>query len=541
MTLALTGFTPCLIFLGLTLKNAYDVRLNQTMAKNANGARVLALLLSERCNSAETLLRTAEHSGIGSGPGSAERARIRQMVTDNPSMAFAALCGPDGRVTAAYPAALIARTQASKARLLKEIGSSHSQHAFDLYRLPDAHKTPLLAAIIPIGRQARPYGYLLSFTRTTGVDAWFREIGARDRLGIALIKRGAGVLDVAGPIKVSEALADSRAVPPNLKRNQDGALVTPAVNKKDPNVLGYAVARVPGWVVQVTQPLSSAQAANYALFPLLVLLVVVCSVLLFLAALRFSQLYDRLESMQLTLVEQNRSLRGQDEAKSKFLANVSHDLWTPMASLEMSLTGLLDHKIQWTPEQVQQSLILAHYELTRLITRVRNLLEMARLEANADLEEMVPCDLQDIAGSALERLGPLLKNRPIYSDFPDEPLICLCRHAQMEIVIINLIDNALKYSPPGSPFSLRGGWHDDNVKLSLGDCGPGVQEQERERIFEPYYRAPKTRSKGGTGLGLAICKAILEGHGGKIWVEDSPSGGAEFWLEIPGLTKERLV
>jgi signal transduction histidine kinase len=292
--------------------------------------------------------------------------------------------------------------------------------------------------------------------------------------------------------------------------------------------------------VQAEMPSSAVPNVAILLFAPQALILIACFAGLLFAVWHYPDLYHRYEATRETLTTQNRELKELDHAKSEFLANVSHDLWTPLASMEMSLSGLLDPQINWRPEQVRERLHLANHELSQLINRVRNLLEMARLNANADMGQKEPCDLTDSVGSALERLSPLLQDRDVSTDFPAYPLMFMCRHAQFEIVFMNLLDNAIKYSPPGSPIFIHGERRGRDIIVTVRDCGIGVEPQSVDLIFQQFYRADRTNSKTGSGLGLAICKAVVELHGGVIGVRNPPGGGAEFWLSVPAMPKDRL-
>ncbi len=104
------------------------------------------------------------------------------------------------------------------------------------------------------------------------------------------------------------------------------------------------------------------------------------------------------------------------------------------------------------------------------------------------------------------------------------------------MVLLNILENAVKYSPPGTPLYLQGELRDSCAFVAVRDQGPGVNPGDEERAFEKFYRAPANYSTGGTGLGLAICKAIVEAHGGVIGVHNAPGGGAEFWFCLPALS-----
>jgi two-component system sensor histidine kinase KdpD len=251
-------------------------------------------------------------------------------------------------------------------------------------------------------------------------------------------------------------------------------------------------------------------------------------------------LYRQQVRLTREIILQNERLHEADRARSEFLANVSHDLRTPLASIKASVSALLEPAIRWDQETLREFLALVNEETDRLTARVRNLLDMGRIEGRALPMQKELCDLTDIVASALERMEPLTRGRAIDALFPAQPLPVEVDYAQIETVIINLLENAIKYSPPGSRLRLRGevaregGLPGENVALfALQDEGPGVSPGEEGQIFEKFYRSPVSASVGGTGLGLAICKAIVEAHGGAIGVRHATQRGAEFWFVLP--------
>ncbi|HEX6736949.1 MAG TPA: ATP-binding protein, partial [Vicinamibacteria bacterium] len=129
----------------------------------------------------------------------------------------------------------------------------------------------------------------------------------------------------------------------------------------------------------------------------------------------------------------------------------------------------------------------------------------------------------------VERAGPSRAAVSLPRGLPLVP----CDGALIEQVVVNLLENALKYSPPGTPIEVSGEESPHEVTVSVADRGPGVPAAEQERIFEKFYQAPAARRAGGVGLGLAICRAIAQAHGGRIWVEARPGGGAVFRLALP--------
>jgi two-component system sensor histidine kinase KdpD len=121
-------------------------------------------------------------------------------------------------------------------------------------------------------------------------------------------------------------------------------------------------------------------------------------------------------------------------------------------------------------------------------------------------------------------------------DLPPYPIIVECDQARIETVIVNLLENSMKYAPPGTELSISADARGGYALFKLIDEGPGVPAGKEDLIFEKFYRTPSTTAKGGTGLGLAICKAIIDRHKGKIGVSRGVEGGAEFWFSLPLVT-----
>lgn len=254
-----------------------------------------------------------------------------------------------------------------------------------------------------------------------------------------------------------------------------------------------------------------------------------------LVAWNIRHLYRREAAMTCRLILQNEELRRAGRMKSDFLANVSHDLRTPLTGLHLALSGLLDPVLRRDEEQAQEYLRTAIEEVDLLSARVGDLLEMSRLEAGAATLRKEPADITERVGTALARMQPLLFGIEITAEFPPEPLLVECDQRQMETVLANLLENAVKYTPPGAPLHLRGERQGDRVILWVRDRGPGIAPGDEGRVFEKFYRGVSASGAPGTGLGLAICKAILDAHGGLIGVQNAPEGGAAFWFSLAAL------
>lgn len=147
-----------------------------------------------------------------------------------------------------------------------------------------------------------------------------------------------------------------------------------------------------------------------------------------------------------------------------------------------------------------------------------------------------PTAIDELMESVVSRLQPLLDGREvdmrIGDDVPEVPIDVV----QIDQVFTNLIENAVKFTPPGSPISLVVVGNDQGVRVTVADRGPGIPKEDRTRIFEPFERAATTAS--GTGLGLAISNAIVIAHGGRMWVSNQPTGGAAFTFELPSTPSE---
>jgi two-component system sensor histidine kinase KdpD len=144
-----------------------------------------------------------------------------------------------------------------------------------------------------------------------------------------------------------------------------------------------------------------------------------------------------------------------------------------------------------------------------------------------------PSDIQELIGSSLEQVGTPLKNRQVKVEIsPKLPLVPL-DFVLFSRVLVNVIDNALKYSPPEKPIEIKARVSDQTLEISVADRGEGIPSEDLERIFDKFYRVQRPDNVSGTGLGLSICKGIVEAHGGSIRAEDRRGGGAIFTVRLP--------
>ncbi|NPA91212.1 MAG: GAF domain-containing protein [Chloroflexi bacterium] len=219
-----------------------------------------------------------------------------------------------------------------------------------------------------------------------------------------------------------------------------------------------------------------------------------------------------------------------DRAKSALLSAVSHELRTPLAGIKGYVSSLLAEDVEWDEATRREFLLIISQEADRLQRLVSNLLDMSRLEAGTLTIRQDVYHLGDIVARVLRTLNP--QEHPIQVDIPEDLPPVYVDAARVEVVLRNLLENALKYTPPGRPVRVRAFAEGDHVVVRVEDRGPGIPPEHRERIFDRFYRVPGVRA-GGAGLGLAICKGFVEAHGGRIWVEENPGGGAVFAFTLP--------
>jgi two-component system sensor histidine kinase KdpD len=221
-----------------------------------------------------------------------------------------------------------------------------------------------------------------------------------------------------------------------------------------------------------------------------------------------------------------------EQMRSSLLSAVSHDLRTPLASITGAASSLLTHKNQMDPATQQELLESIAQEAHRLSRLVNNLLEMTRLESGAVEVSRGWHSMEEIVGAALNRLESALRSRPVRVDMPAELPLVSVDDVLLEQVFINLLENAVKYTPDGSEILVSATVDGDKVIVEVADQGRGFTPGDEMRVFEKFYRGPAQGARGA-GLGLAICRAIVTAHGGTIKAENRAEGGALIRIVIP--------
>ena len=222
-----------------------------------------------------------------------------------------------------------------------------------------------------------------------------------------------------------------------------------------------------------------------------------------------------------------------DRMKSALLSTVSHELRTPLATIKGYASTLLAEDVAWDEASQREFLQTISQETDRLAALVKNLLDMSRIEAGLLDIRREPREVNELVQRAARGMQPALAGRLQLALAENLPLLPLDA-PRLETAVRNLLENALKYSPPHTPIELRTQLEEDSIIITVRDYGPGVPENLRAKLFDRFYRADNslTRRIGGVGLGLAIVKGFVEAHGGRVWVK-SARPGAIFGITLP--------
>ena len=227
-----------------------------------------------------------------------------------------------------------------------------------------------------------------------------------------------------------------------------------------------------------------------------------------------------------------------NKIRRDFVANVSHELKTPATSLKL-LAESLEETLDEDPVQARLFAAQLKKETGRLANLITDLLDLARLESQEPADYPALVDVRGVLMSVLARMRRVARKKDItlqwkrfgraaeYTVYGDE--------TQLASMFTNLVDNAVKYTPPGGRVEVVGGSEGSEIIISISDTGIGIPEGKISRIFERFYRVDKARSKatGGTGLGLSIVRHVAQNHGGRVTVESTPNEGSTFTVSLP--------
>jgi two-component system sensor histidine kinase KdpD len=260
-------------------------------------------------------------------------------------------------------------------------------------------------------------------------------------------------------------------------------------------------------------------------------------VIMLFVAVVISHLMERRRRAAVLTVEVQRAQLEVDRERLRnaLLSSVSHDLKTPLAVVKGAASAVLEGGDDLAPERRREYLETISEEASRLNRLVRNLLDMTSLEAGALRARTEWQPLEEVVGVALSRLNEQLQRRPVRIEIAPDASLVPFDAVLIEQVLVNLIENACRYTPGGGALGIRAAAVEGAVEVEVNDAGPGVPPGEEERVFEKFRRAA-SQTPGGMGLGLTICRGIVEVHGGRIWCQNRPGGGASFRFRLPRST-----
>jgi two-component system sensor histidine kinase KdpD len=228
-----------------------------------------------------------------------------------------------------------------------------------------------------------------------------------------------------------------------------------------------------------------------------------------------------------------RATRESDRLKSTLVSSVSHELKTPLAAVTARLTGLLGEQGPIGADRLREELTAATEDLTRLDSSIRDLVDVSRLESDAWRPKLDTYELSEVLGTVANRVPVAQRSRVLFDIPPDLPPLRM-DFAQIARAISNLVENGLAYTPAPEPVRVGARILGSDLIVWVEDRGPGVAEEEKEQVFEKFYRGTASGvAPAGTGLGLAIVREIVRSHGGRVWVEDASPSGARFVLSLP--------
>jgi two-component system phosphate regulon sensor histidine kinase PhoR len=239
----------------------------------------------------------------------------------------------------------------------------------------------------------------------------------------------------------------------------------------------------------------------------------------------------------IVVLEDVSELRRLQQIRSAFIDNLSHELRTPLTTISLLAETLArDAQSDGVPPKMRERITRIEVETGHLVQMVSELLDLARIEGDSRLDLVDDIDLGKLAGSSAERLRLFAERQGVTLAVEVDPGTPRIRgdEARLGQVVVNLVHNAVKFSPDGGDVIVRVSHTPDRVQVSVIDHGVGIAPADRERVFERFYKADRARVRGGgTGLGLAIARHIVEGHGGRIRVESEEGRGSTFSFTIP--------
>jgi signal transduction histidine kinase len=249
---------------------------------------------------------------------------------------------------------------------------------------------------------------------------------------------------------------------------------------------------------------------------------------------------DEVRALALSLNSMARQVQATAQSQREFLANVSHELKTPLTSIQGFAQAIVDGAAD-SPAATQRSANIIYSEAERMRRLVDSLLDLARLDAELRTLRRAPVDLRALLAGVVEQFGPRAKEQGVdlHPELPPTLPALVGDGDRLAQVFANLLDNALKHTPAGGAVTVRASPAEDAVEVQVADTGHGIPAADLERIFDRFYQVDKSRARsGGVGLGLAITKEIVAAHGGTLSVRSQAGAGATFTVRLPAVGQD---
>jgi len=243
----------------------------------------------------------------------------------------------------------------------------------------------------------------------------------------------------------------------------------------------------------------------------------------------------------LVLIQDLTQVRRLEAMRRDFVSNISHELRTPLASLKALVDTLRDGALE-DPPAAERFLTRVETEVDAMTQMVQELLELSRIESGQVPLRMQPTPVSEVVLPAVDRLSSQAERAQLHLEVtcPDDLPLVLVDSERVQQVVTNLVHNAIKFTLAGGRIAVSAKSLEDVVVVSVQDTGVGISTEDLPRIFERFYKADRARRGGGTGLGLAIARHIVQGHGGRIWVDSVEGQGSTFYFSLP-LVNETLT
>lgn len=223
-----------------------------------------------------------------------------------------------------------------------------------------------------------------------------------------------------------------------------------------------------------------------------------------------------------------------EKMRRDFIANVSHDLRTPLTSINGFVEGILDGLVK--PEEIKKYLTIVQSETNRLMRLTSDILQLAKIQSGGIAVSKEKLNAWETVNSVIESVKSLSDEKGINFSFNcRDSVFVMADSDKLKQILINIMGNAVQYSPDGGQISINVEDSDSKIRFAISDNGIGIPDDDLPFIFEKFYRVDKSRqsAKGGTGLGLNIAKSLVELHGGSIWASSEPGKGTEIVFELP--------